>query len=92
MTEGKRKSRSKRRAFVRTPKGVSKIVYIARNPKQAHCGECGAVLKGTPRISVARMKNLAKTKKRPTRPYGGVLCSSCMRKRMIQKARGLKYD
>jgi len=31
--------------------------------------------------------NMAKTKKRPERPYGGVLCTRCMRKTMIGKAR-----
>jgi len=33
------------------------------------------------------MQKLAKTKKRPERPYGGNLCSKCMRSLMIDKAR-----
>ncbi|MBI4983390.1 50S ribosomal protein L34e, partial [Candidatus Woesearchaeota archaeon] len=33
------------------------------------------------------MQNMPKTKKRPQRPYGGVLCSACTRKLLQQRAR-----
>lgn len=84
------KSRSRRRVKVKVPGGLTKLVYKARKPKKAKCRDCGAVLKGVPRENVAKMKNMAKTKKRPQRPYGGVLCSCCMRKLMIKKARMVK--
>ena len=75
------RSRSKRRVFVRTPKGV-KLTYRDRKPSVAHCGSCGAVLKGIPRV---RSSRLCKSEKRPSRPYGGKLCSKCMRKEIIKK-------
>jgi len=83
-----RKSRSLRRVKVKVPGGTTRLVYKSRKPKSAKCSSCGTVLKGVPREMATKMKNLAKTKKRPQRPYGGMLCSSCMRKLMIHKARG----
>lgn len=86
-----RKSRSLRRVMVRVPGGESRRAYRKRMHSRAICGICGDVLKGVPRVLPVKMKNMAKTKKRPQRPYGGVLCSKCMRRIMVSKARsGLK--
>ena len=63
--------------------------YKKRNPKPAHCADCSGVLQAVPRGRPYKMQNMAKTKKRPERPYGGVLCSKCLRKEMITKARSL---
>ena len=77
----------RRRVKVKVPGGTTRLVYKPRKPSKAQCGNCGDVLKGVPRASANKMKNMTKTKKRPQRPYGGVLCSSCMRKLMTEKAR-----
>ncbi len=61
--------------------------FRKRNPAKAQCGDCGKELHGVPRARPVEMQNMPKSMKRPERPYGGVLCSSCMRKRMIAKAR-----
>ncbi|MBU4501864.1 MAG: 50S ribosomal protein L34e [Nanoarchaeota archaeon] len=82
------KSRSLRRVKVRVPGGTTKLVYKQRKPSKAKCSSCGVILKGVLRANNSKMKNTAKTKKRPERPYGGVLCGKCTRKLMIQKARG----
>ncbi len=63
------------------------VHYKKRNPSPAKCGECKKVLQAVPRGRPVDMRNLAKTKKRPERPYGGVLCSKCMRAMMVAKAR-----
>ena len=81
------RSKSLRRVKVKVPGGTTKLVYKKRKPKKAKCSSCGAVLKGVPRESATKMKNLAKTRKRPQRPYGGVLCSKCTRKLIVSKAR-----
>jgi large subunit ribosomal protein L34e len=86
MVAGKYKSRSLRRKQVRTTSG-SKQTYSKRNPKKAKCGECGAKIAGVPRARPVKMKNLPKTKKRPERPYGGFLCSKCMRQKIKQENR-----
>ena len=81
------RSRSLRKIFTKVPGGETNIHFKKKKPKAAKCGNCGAVLKGIPREFPFRMKKMAKTKKRPERPYGGVLCSRCMRENIINKVR-----
>ena len=81
------RSRSLRKIFRRVPGGRTSIHYKKRKPKTAKCGNCGAILQGVPREFPFRMRSMAKTKKRPERPFGGVLCSRCMRKTIIDKYR-----
>ncbi len=82
------RSKSKRKVFVKTPGGGKpKVHYRQRKPKKLTCSECGQELHGIPRLTRTKFKNLPKTKKRPQRPYGGVLCSKCTRKKIIEKVR-----
>jgi len=87
MVEGKKKSRTLRRVYKKTPGGKTKLTHQDRKPGKAQCADCGAYLKGVPREKTSKIKNMPKTKKRPDRPYGGKLCSKCMRKRIIQKTK-----
>lgn len=80
----KTKSRSFRRVKKKTPGARNVTHYVSRLPGQAKCASCGQKLHGIPRGDSAKMKNLPKTLKRPERPYGGVLCSSCMREAIKQ--------
>lgn len=81
------RSRSLRRIFRKVPGNRVSLHYKKRKPPAARCGNCGAVLKGIPRELPFRMRSMAKTKKRPERPFGGILCSRCMRQKIIDKAR-----
>ena len=83
------RSRSLRKVKVKTPGGRVVTHYRKKKPKIAHCFECGAILKGVPRERPTKMKNMAMTKKRPERPFGGVLCSKCMRSLYKIKAKSL---
>ena len=87
MPSGKHKSRTLRRVFVKTPSGKNKIHYRKRKPSHSSCGGCGIALQAVPRELPAKMTNMPKTEKRPDRPYGGILCSTCMRMVMKDKAR-----
>lgn len=87
MPAPKQRSRSLRKVFTKVPGGAIKVHFKKRKPNAAKCGNCGAVLKGIPRALPFRMRSMAKTKKRPERPYGGVLCSRCMREKIMNKAR-----
>ncbi|MBI2564864.1 50S ribosomal protein L34e [Candidatus Woesearchaeota archaeon] len=87
MRPSKQKSRTFRRVYVRTPGNRLVIHYKKRNPGKAKCRVCKNELHGIPRLRPFKMKNLSKTKKRPERPYGGNLCSKCMRKLIISKIR-----
>jgi large subunit ribosomal protein L34e len=44
-------------------------------------------LQGIPRLRAVEIRKLPKSKKRPERPYGGYLCSECMRELFKEKAR-----
>ena len=87
MPAGKHKSGHYRKVFVRTPGGRSTIHYRERKPQRALCSKCQKPLLGVPREGPAKMRNMPKTAKRPERPYGGVLCSACMRLVLRAQAR-----
>ena len=82
----KHRNRSFRKVQVKLA-SKSTVHYRKRNPAHAQCGSCGKELQGVPRARIVDLQRMPKTKKRPERPYGGVLCSPCMRKVMIAKAR-----
>jgi len=81
------RSRTFRRVYVKTPGGNTVLRHKRRKPGKAQCGMCGDYLKGVARGISADVKKLSKTERRPERPFGGVLCSKCMRKVMVEKSR-----
>ncbi len=89
MVQGKFKSGRLRKSKVKVPGGRTATRYLERKPKQAHCAETGEPLHGIPRRHATDAKNAPKTSKRPERPYGGVLASEPMRKKMRDEARVL---
>ncbi len=84
MPAPRHKSTRFRKMHVRVPGGSTHLHYKDRNPKIAHCAHCRGELKGIPRIKATAMKRMPKTQKRPERPYGGMLCSRCMRAHIIK--------
>jgi len=79
MVTGRQKSRTFRRVHRRKPGGKTVLHYKKRKPSKAKCGRCGDILKGIKSERPYKMQNMAKTKKTVSRPYGGNLCSKCMR-------------
>lgn len=86
------RTRSLRRIKVKTPKGRIAIHYKKRKPGLASCAICKQPLKGVPCSLPYQVKKLSKTERRPERPYGGYLCSSCMRKEILKKAPNAKSE
>lgn len=87
MPRGQFRSRTLRRVFVKAPGGKTRIHYRERKPARPVCGSCGKFLPGVPRERPVTMRTLPKSSKRPERPYGGVLCSACMRLKIRTAAR-----
>jgi large subunit ribosomal protein L34e len=81
------RSRTLRRVPVTTPGGTRRLHYTKRKPSKAVCASCKSLLHGVPRERPVVMRTMAKSKKRPERPFGGVLCSRCLRLKFTQKAR-----
>ena len=88
MPEGKKRARTLRRVFVKTPGGRTTLHYKERKPGKAHCADCGKVLAGVIQGTVSKVKGLPKSKRNPKRPYAGMLCGGCMRVEMVRRARG----
>ncbi len=90
MRPSKQKSRTMRRVYKTTPGGRNKVDYVLRKPKKLRCFNCNNELHGIPRLRPIKLSNLAKTKRRPQRALGGVMCSACSRRAIIEKSRGKK--
>ncbi len=71
------RSRSLRRVWRRVPGGNAKTYYGRGKSYVVRCGVCGRGLGGVPRSSDVLRKGV-RTSKRPERPFGGVLCPSCL--------------
>lgn len=89
MVQHKTKSRTFARQAKRTAKGT-KLVYTRRKPKLGTCSVTGEKLKGVPREYPVKLRNMPLTKKRPTRPFGGVLSSKAAREEIKSRARKLE--
>jgi len=82
MVAGNRKSRSLRRVVRSTPGGKNITLYKKRKHSKPTCPVTGERLKGVP-----TKDNVPKSMKRPERPYGGVLSSRAMRRKLIAESR-----
>lgn len=87
MPTGNKRSRTYRRVFTTAPGGETRLHYKKRKPSIAKCGACGIALAGVPRERPYKMTNMAKSKKRPERAFGGVLCPACTKRVIIARAR-----
>lgn len=87
MNEGAKKSNRVRRIVRKTPGKRSVFHYKNKGPHKAVCSKCGVQLPGVASERGYKMRALSKTEKRPSRPYAGTLCSSCMRELQKAKAR-----
>ena len=89
MVRGMYKSRTMVRYHVRVPSGETRLRFRKRATAKPSCGSCGSVLPGVPRARVNQLRKLAKTERRPERPFGGVLCSKCLRLEMLKRERSM---
>lgn len=76
-----------RRVKKKLPGGAFIIHYLKRKPSPSRCAACGKKLHGVPRENPSMLKKLRRSDKTPSRPYGGNLCSRCMRVKIKNKVR-----
>ena len=86
MPAPRHRSRSWRRVYKKITHGV-KLVYKRKKPKKTECNITGSKLSGVKRDIPSRIKKLSKSKKRPERPYGGVLSPMASRREIIKRHR-----
>nr|MDO8081949.1 50S ribosomal protein L34e [Candidatus Freyarchaeota archaeon] len=77
MPSPKYRSRSMLRKKVRTPGGIPVTHYSRKKANKPVCASCGAPLPGC--WSERTLDAKSKTQRRPERPYGGYLCSRCLK-------------
>lgn len=63
---------------VRTPGGRTVTHYTRRNHSVPKCARCGRPLAGVVSGLPKKVKRYSRTRKRPNRMFGGVLCPSCL--------------
>ncbi|MAF51122.1 MAG: 50S ribosomal protein L34e [Nanoarchaeota archaeon] len=85
----RRKSKSERKVFVKTPTR-NKISFRKSSPGKKPCVECGTQLMGIKRDSTFSLRRVSKSKKRVNRKFGGELCSRCSREIIVEGARKWK--
>ena len=73
----------------RTPTGKVVIQLRREKPKVPKCAICKKSLHGIPRLIPSELRKLPKSKKRPSRVYGGYLCSACVKELLREKVRKL---
>jgi large subunit ribosomal protein L34e len=83
------RARSWRRISKRIPSGRAVVHYEKGKPGRARCAVCGAPLNGVPALRPVVLSKLAKTEKRPERPYGGVVCPKCLSRGLRNSIRAL---
>jgi large subunit ribosomal protein L34e len=92
MTGKSINSRSKNRKNIRLPGGRLKTSSSGKKPSRTVCPITGKALQAVPQLKGSAIKRLEKSKRRPERPFGGMLSSKAMRILMIDKARKGKND
>ena len=80
-----RSRRGFRRVKRKTPGGKHVTRYERRKPSKAKCGSCKKQLAGVPRARKIDIMKLGKSKKRPERAFGGVLCPACLKNRIKEE-------
>ncbi len=58
-----------------------KFVFIERSSKKPSCSQCKKTLAG-----ITNSRKASKTDRHVSRPYGGNLCTTCMRNKFIAQA------
>ncbi|MGB9728966.1 MAG: 50S ribosomal protein L34e [Thermoprotei archaeon] len=81
------RTHSKAKIKTRTPGGRTSLHIRPRKTKKARCSICGKPLHGT-HVGL-EAKKMALSEKRPNRPYGGYICSTCLSNLISAKVRAL---
>ena len=67
------------------PGGGYIIHYKRENPSVQKCADCKKPMLGVSTGRFTKIKNAAKSIKKPTRKYSGNLCASCTSKKISQE-------
>jgi large subunit ribosomal protein L34e len=75
---------SNKTKVVRTPGGRLVMQFLGKKGTVPVCGDTGVKLSGIPALRPYEYKSLAKRKRTVSRAYGGTLCASAVRQRILR--------
>lgn len=81
------RTRSKKRRILRLPGGRVGTHYGKEKVTSSRCIRCGRMLSGTSRFTASKIRKLPLSQRRIERPYGNLLCSTCLRDSLKQSVR-----
>lgn len=87
MTKPWQRSRSKKRVKKKTPEGRVTTHFRRKRSGAPRCARCGRKLPGMRARNSKALKRLNRSRKKVNRPYGGNLCSACMRSEIRGRVR-----
>ncbi|MFP4402650.1 MAG: 50S ribosomal protein L34e [Candidatus Nanoarchaeia archaeon] len=85
MTNGRLKSRSLRKVQVRVPSGDTRTHYRQKQRKIVKCAVTGKALRGIPRKTQRKFKNLNLSQKRVSRVYGGYMSHTALKEKILKE-------
>lgn len=77
-------TRQHKHAAVRTPGGTLKAKRIYKNTKGPKCGDCKSTLQGIQHLRSTQYRRTKQRERKVSRAYGGALCHSCVRQRILR--------
>lgn len=69
---------------IKTPGGRFVAQYIEKKASVRRCADTGKPIAGIPRVRPFAMRKLSKNKRTVSRVYGGYLCASALRQRIVR--------
>jgi large subunit ribosomal protein L34e len=78
------RTRSNRIVPVKTPGGRLVGHTITKQAHRPNCGDCGSPLNGIPARRPHDYRGMSKTSLRVNRAYGGSVCGTCVRSRIVR--------
>ena len=84
MVSGSRKSRTLAQKQRRTLGGGTSFRYVKRNRSIPKCAVTKKALRGIPRLTPAKFKNLNKSQKNVSRPYGGYMSHKALKDKIMK--------
>ncbi|MFT4244868.1 MAG: 50S ribosomal protein L34e [Candidatus Woesearchaeota archaeon] len=85
MVSGIHKSRSLRKVQVKVPSGETRTHYRQKQRSIAKCAVTKKPLRGIPRKTQRKFKNLPLSQKRVSRAYGGYMSHSALKEKILKE-------
>jgi large subunit ribosomal protein L34e len=82
------RTRSKKRQTLRLPGGRTGTHYTREKIKSQRCARCEKPLSGIPRLISSGVRKLPASQRKIERPYGNLLCPTCLQESLKQAVRG----